>query len=300
MSIVLSMIARNEEAVIQRALDSARPFVDRYCVVDTGSADRTKEIAAGYGRVYERPWVNFGVNRQQALDLARSMGDFILFLDADDVLEGPSDFVWPDLTLPAYHLPIHYNDIRYSRCALVSSSAPVRWVGSVHEYLEVTEPMEHGSLDAPIIKVVGGGARSQNPNKFLDDVRLLEKEDPKSPRTVFYIAQSYRDAGERDKAISWYNIRAKMNGWEEERWYAQYMAALLAEDREGLLMAYEARPTRAEPLYHLARMCRMNGQKAIARIFAERGAAIPIPADRLFVYTAMYSHLMKEELEACQ
>ena len=55
-TISLCMIVKNEEAVLARCLDSVRDLVDEIIIVDTGSTDRTKEIAARYtGQIYDVP-----------------------------------------------------------------------------------------------------------------------------------------------------------------------------------------------------------------------------------------------------
>lgn len=84
------MIVKDEEEFISRCLASAKDAVDEIIVVDTGSSDRTREIAAEHGaRVIETDWVDdFSAVRNIGLDEAK--GDWILFLDADEVLEGGS------------------------------------------------------------------------------------------------------------------------------------------------------------------------------------------------------------------
>lgn len=82
----LCMIARDEEARIGACLESIRPFVDEMILVDTGSTDRTKEIALECGaRVFTFPWVDsFAEARNQSLAQAR--GEWIFWMDADDVI----------------------------------------------------------------------------------------------------------------------------------------------------------------------------------------------------------------------
>ncbi|MFA6110695.1 MAG: glycosyltransferase, partial [Candidatus Latescibacterota bacterium] len=82
----LCMIVRNEEARLARCLESARGAVDEIVVVDTGSTDRTVEIARGFGaRLGHFPWCDdFAAARNASLNLAT--GDWILWLDADDLL----------------------------------------------------------------------------------------------------------------------------------------------------------------------------------------------------------------------
>lgn len=86
MSVSLCMIVKDEEEMLPRSLAAAAPFVDEIVIVDTGSSDRTIEIAKSYGaRVIEREWTgSFSEARNVGLDAAT--GDWLLILDADEVL----------------------------------------------------------------------------------------------------------------------------------------------------------------------------------------------------------------------
>ena len=80
-TICLNMIIKDEAPVIRRCLESVKPFIDRWVIVDTGSTDNTRElvreIMAGLpGELHERPWKNFGHNRNEALSLAARSGDY--------------------------------------------------------------------------------------------------------------------------------------------------------------------------------------------------------------------------------
>lgn len=83
-SISLCMIVKNEETCLGRCLDSVKDYVDEIIIVDTGSTDRTVEIAKSYGaRIYHHPWENdFSKHRNQSLSYAT--GDWILQMDADE------------------------------------------------------------------------------------------------------------------------------------------------------------------------------------------------------------------------
>ena len=86
MDLTLCMIVKNEEVTLSRTLDSVKGLVDEMVVVDTGSRDRTREIAREFGaRVYGFEWCDdFAVARNECLKHAQ--GDWILVLDADEVL----------------------------------------------------------------------------------------------------------------------------------------------------------------------------------------------------------------------
>jgi tetratricopeptide (TPR) repeat protein len=80
------MIVKNEAECLERCIESARKAADEIIVVDTGSSDATADIARRLGaRVYHHPWNNnFSEARNHSLEPAT--GDWILYLDADEVL----------------------------------------------------------------------------------------------------------------------------------------------------------------------------------------------------------------------
>ena len=75
-TICLNMIVKDEKDVICRCLASVKPVIDYWVIVDTGSSDGTQEIIRAFmkeipGELHERPWINFGHNRNEALELAK-------------------------------------------------------------------------------------------------------------------------------------------------------------------------------------------------------------------------------------
>lgn len=87
LGITLAMIVKNEEKDLGRCLESAKNIFDEIVIVDTGSTDRTKEIAESYGaKIYDFEWINdFSVARNYATE--KSTNEWIVFLDADEVLD---------------------------------------------------------------------------------------------------------------------------------------------------------------------------------------------------------------------
>jgi glycosyltransferase involved in cell wall biosynthesis len=88
-SVSLTMIVRDEEKNLPKCLESVRGLFDEIVVIDTGSHDRTAEIARSFGaRVFDFPWIDdFAAARNQALE--RATGDYAFWLDADDVVDPP-------------------------------------------------------------------------------------------------------------------------------------------------------------------------------------------------------------------
>ncbi len=86
----LCMIVKDEEENLPRCLESVKNVVDEIVIVDTGSQDRTPEVAKSYGaRVFFHPWQNdFSLHRNQSISYAT--GDWILIMDADEELDALS------------------------------------------------------------------------------------------------------------------------------------------------------------------------------------------------------------------
>lgn len=315
LSICLNMIVRDEEPVISRCLDSVIKYIDYWVIVDTGSTDKTAEIiqselASIPGEIHHRTWVDFGHNRTEAMELARSKADYILIMDADNIFKAPEGWSWPKLSAGSYNLLMRSSGTEYRQRLLVSDQYRWRWEGVLHEYL-VSEPDTAPLLlEGPWIDRRHEGARSRDPNTYRKDAALLESALAKQPdhhRYAFYLAQSWRDAREPDKALSAYRHRATMGGWEEEVFFSLYQCGTLLEQLgrwlealEAYLKSWQYRQTRAEPLYRICRHYRIEGDFALGYFFGLGGLQIPWPSqDILFVDAECYRWRLKDELAIC-
>ena len=143
-------------------------------------------------------------------------------------------------------------------------------------------------------------------DKFTRDIRLLEedlKENPKNERTHFYLANSYKNAGNLEKAIEHYKKRIAIGGWIEENWYSRlelgkcYMKIRKeAEAIKTWLEAYGYHPKRAENLYEIVKHYRIKGQQQLSYIFYKLAKEIPYPSDNvLFIHKDVYNYLLDYE-----
>jgi hypothetical protein len=195
--ICLNMIVKNEAPVIERCLASVRPWIDHWVIVDTGSTDGTQERIRALmdgvpGQLHERPWRDFGFNRNQALELARGQADHLLFIDADETLVVPDGFAWPALTADGYQLQCRMDGWNYFRNAIVATRLPWRWQGVLHEFLTSDAPHAWANLPGPEIQVSHDGARARSPDTYLRDIEVLERalaQEPGNTRYCFYLAQ---------------------------------------------------------------------------------------------------------------
>ncbi|GAA0133342.1 glycosyltransferase family 2 protein [Paenibacillus sp. YSY-4.3] len=144
------MIVKDEEKYLQGCLDSVYDIVDEIIIVDTGSADRTKELAGKYtSKIYDYPWNDdFSAARNYSFDKATQ--EFIMWLDADDILL-PADreklkklkenlSAKKEAVMMDYHLSFDSAGkplILSRRHRLVRRDKGFKWIGIVHEYIDV-------------------------------------------------------------------------------------------------------------------------------------------------------------------
>ena len=310
-TICLNMIVKNESKIITRLLITVLPIIDTYCICDTGSTDMTKEIIKEFfdmrcieGKIIEEPFKNFGHNRTVALNAAKEMADYLLFLDADMKLVIDPKFDKSKLTADVYTFAQGSNTFNYFNVRLIKTSLNFRCIGSTHEYYDITGSRKEEQLRTIKINDIGDGGCKED--KFIRDIRLLEedlKENPKNERTYFYLANSYKNAGNLEKAIENYKKRIAIGGWIEENWYSRlelgkcYMKTGKEADAiKTWLEAYGYHPKRAENVYEIVKHYRIKGQQQLSYIFYKLAKEIPYPSDNvLFIHKDVYNYLLDYE-----
>lgn len=312
MKVVLILMVRNEEKILRRCLEAVEDAVDAFCVHDTGSTDKTIEIAQDFlktrpGCLTVSEWKNFGHNRtlsfqaardhlvKEGWDLATTYG---VLLDGDMVLKIGS-LRSEELTEPGYTLIQKGGDLEYPNTRLVRMDYAWTCKGVTHEYWDGPSKALGKSV-AWIDDRNDGGCKS---DKFERDARLLEKgveEEPENVRYMFYLAQTYHSLGRFRDAIRMYKKRFKAGSWDEERWYSLYMIGqswLALGDpvkfEAYMLKAHAFRPGRAEALYKLAKYFREQGQNYKAYQYVLMGKDIPLSTDSLFIETPVYTYLFR-------
>lgn len=307
MKIALATMVKNESDVIVRMLDSVRLLVDRVIMLDTGSTDDTiakaRAWCKGYGTPFElmeHPFDNFGESRTRLLTFAKGKADWIFMLDADWTLKLSTEIYntednWGaikcqlDPKNASYSL-LHGDIVEYWQPHFIRGDQDWEYVGVCHEYLKRSEVSTqiHGLtvVDHPC-------SPEDRKARTFRNLSLLHMEfakDPKNSRTVFYIARTYSQLGMRALARSWFRMRVDMGGWDEETFIAlcEIAYAGVPSDPKEFWEAWAFRPTRAEPLFWLARAYKLRGAMDKAKQVDAIRRGILIPDDILFVDTAAY------------
>lgn len=321
-TIALCMIVRNEAHIIERCLESVLPLIDYVLIVDTGSSDGTQESVRRYlktarvpGEVIDESWQDFAYNRSFALAKLREQStiDYSLMIDADQVLIFDDGFdvgkFKTDLSADVYDLKVTSGSVVYCLPQLASNKIEILYRGVLHEFRECPEGCTRGVAVGFQINEIHDSARGQDPLKYQKDAALFERvlageTDPFIiARYKFYLAQSYRDAGQAELALKNYLERAELGFWEEEIYYSLYSAAKLMEQLkhpeddtiETYLRAHRLCPARIEAIYGAAQFCRKNGRYEQGYQLSRKYLYQPCPTSGLFVEKWIFDYGLLDE-----
>jgi len=304
----LCMIVRNEEGNLAQCLESVRGAVDEIVILDTGSTDGTREIARRYtDRVYDYGWEDdFARARNASFSLAGK--PFILWLDADDVLDPPEAEkltalkVRLDDSVDAVMMPYHYAfspdgkpSLVFDRERIVRKSAGFSFSGAVHEAMTVS-----GHVIREEIVVRHTGRHGENSSRR--NLRIYEAMSAKgkalTQRDRYYYARELKSAGEYARAESMF--AAFLEG---ETWLPNRVDALICrgeclmamgrrkEAKESFLSAAGCGAPRAEALCALGACCMEEGEDQAAVLWYRAAMMCPIRWEGSFVYPDAYGYI---------
>lgn len=308
------MIVKNEGEIIAKTLSHVLPLIDAYAIMDTGSTDNTiseieKTLSGIPGRIETMEWAGFAESRNAAIDLAAGLGDYLVFVDADDmvVMNDSVEEIKKRLTASVHPVLIKHGPISYDRLIFRSLQSSSRYHFVVHEVLIPTQGDTIGDEISGIHIVhnaIGLSARNkQDTHKCRLDAQLIENELSRGvdsmmqSRYQFYLAQSYRDCGEVEKAFNAYQTRAEMQtGWEQEKYISALECGKLAGKRLGSTAdqimwfhkAIEIDHLRAEAYFEIAVLARQLKMWRLAFDNAVKARQRQLPARALFARREVY------------
>ena len=279
-TLCLNMIVKNESHIITETLEKLTNKIkfDYYVICDTGSDDNTPELIEQFfknkgihGEIHFHIWKDFGYNRTLALKEAYGKSDYVLVFDADDSIEG--NFVLPDLIHEGYMLKFGNSSSSYDRMCLVKNNIVWKYMGVLHEYITAERDISKCTIQGDYYIISGRtSSRNKDPQKYLNDAKILEKgyydaiatSDNLSHRYVYYCANSYSDAGDRENAIKWYKLTLKSMGWFDERYNSCLKLYEFTGEQQFLVESYHHNPRRVEGIYNLVRHYCCENQHSIA------------------------------------
>lgn len=214
------MIVKDEEKVLSRCLESIHGVADEIIVVDTGSQDRTKEIAMRYtDKVFDFEWINdFSKARNYAA--SKATGEWIFVIDADEFVDKESFKKFkqeleknpPKNSILSIQIvsftgenakdtSLNYHDRIYKNDGNISYQRPV------HEVLVHKDLNENNKREIVDFQIFHTGYMTdvvKGKNKSERNLNLLLNKKDKEAIDYFFIGNEYKSRGEIDKAINFY------------------------------------------------------------------------------------------------
>lgn len=218
------MIVKNEEQILEKCLKSIKG-IDEIIILDTGSSDRTAEIAFKYtNKVYINAYKwndNFAEARNYAK--TKATGDWILSIDADEELEERGIKKIRKAIVKAkgnsIDVIMHGKNTSFAFPRIFKNEPKIFWKGAVHNYLNIAE----GNPSNIHIKYSYSPAHQKDPDRA---IRILKKEVCKNPelaRETFYLAREYIYRKSWPTAIYWLERYIKKSTWSQEKAQAYLM-----------------------------------------------------------------------------
>ena len=216
----LCMIVKNEESRLAQCLESVQGAVDEIVILDTGSTDGTKEIARRFtDRVIDYAWEDdFAAARNASFSYATK--PYILWLDADDVLDAPerdklialkARLDGADAVFLPYQYAFHPDgtpSLVFERERIVRRDAGFAFTGMVHEAMAVSGVVVHEDVAVRHTRAHSNGRR----NLELYE-RWMARGRRMSARDQYYYARELMACGEMARAEQAFSVFLAMDGW---------------------------------------------------------------------------------------
>ena len=287
------MIVKDEEAFLEKCLDSVKDYVDEIIIVDTGSVDRTVEIARNFtNKIYFHAWENsFSKARNQAL--AYATGEWIFIIDADEEMLGDNGELLRQTVREAGDtdailvntISIYSNGdklARHNSERLFKNNGVIHYEGIVHNLV-----VGHRSIKSSKIELMHYGYNLEEKKaneKFNRTTELLKKqieEQPDNPMPHHYLGTSYLSRGFNKEAAEESSLAIDLaerqhNDHPVYLWshhnaaIAFFRLADLEKARYYSLKALEKCPDHLDSLYTMAMIAAEKGDWTNVLGFGER------------------------------
>lgn len=232
----LCIICKDNEKDIERILSRVGNYFDEIVITDTGSKDKTVEIAKKYGaKVSTFKWNN-NFSDARNFNFSQATSEWIFWMDTDDEVTGLENLenLTKNKGVDGYAFVYNYardedgNLLAVQWRERLLRNGVFEWKGKLHETAIQKRSATIVRDDSIVVDHLATVEKMRVSNKR--NIEILEEEikadgDKVDPRTLYYAAQSYRGVNDFDNAAKYYVKYLEVGGWDEERMHAWHYLA---------------------------------------------------------------------------
>jgi len=295
--------ASDDEAVLlNRCLRYVARYVDEICITITGNNKDCETIARKYdAKVSHFKWIKDFASARN-FNFAQSTGDYILWLDADDVLKGAEYLKETVKKMRKDHIDagvMHYlydfNEqrectVKHLKTRIVRNDGCVKWVGEVHEDFDASRELKSFFIkDIQVMHLTQEKRTKESATRNLDIAYSVMDKNPGDPRSLYLVANALMGMGRYKDSIEYWLKFIEKSQSEEEKYLAYlFLADLNADDyemaSEYALKALNLRPSYPNAYFKLGQFAMKKRKLDTARNFIEIGLQLPVPELEIIVF----------------
>lgn len=221
----LCMIVKDEEDVLARCLSCIKDIADEIIIADTGSSDKTKEIAASFTQnIYDFPWCD-DFAKARNFSFSKATMDYVMWLDADDILTEENQRLLlslkqnlssdTDMVMMKYDVAFDEQGnptFSYYRERIFKRAMDFRWAGAIHEVISPQGKVLHTDITV-CHKKIKENEKARNLKIF---EKMIEKGETLDPRQQYYYGRELYYNGRCEEASEILSaFLSEKKGWIE-------------------------------------------------------------------------------------
>lgn len=292
-----------EAKLLNRCLRSVATHVDEICLTITGENRSCENIAKKYkAKVSHFDWVN-DFSKARNFNFSRATGDYILWLDCDDILSGAEKL--PGLIekckkdrVDAVVMNYLYDfnkqglcTVKHLKTRIVKNDGCVKWVGDIHEDFEESRQLNpYLCTEIEVLHRTSDDRARESADRNIVIAEKHHKEHPEDPRSLWLMANALMGTGHTKEAQGWFESFLKSSHSEEEKYLALLNLADIRKDwdiKEAVDYALQAlwlRPDYPNAYIKLGEYAKSQKRLHEARGFLEIGVQLPPPETSIIVF----------------
>lgn len=300
MKISLCIIVKptDEEAkLLDRCLTEVARYVDEICITITGKNKSVKKVAKQwFSKISYFEWVN-DFAKARNFNFSQATGDYILWLDTDDILEGGEKLRETveqmeekkvDVGIMNYLYDFDENGlcrVKHLKTRIIKNDGCVKWVGEVHEDFAEQRALDSYFIEGiQVLHITNSKRVEDSAQRNYEIAQEALKSHPEDPRSYWLMANALIMMGKLKESEENWLIFIEKSQSEEEKYLAYIQLGDMTHNEDYYLKSIAIRPSYPNAYLKLGELMLDKKKYPQALNFTEVGLQMPIPDKEIIVF----------------